>query len=94
MIEGTFPAYVYILRCADDTLYTGMTTDISRRLHEHNSLKTGAKYTRGRRPVTLVYAEGCASQQDAKKRECVLKKLKRTQKVFLINTMTSLPPIV
>ncbi len=76
---------VYILRCADDSLYTGVATDIGRRLVEHNSNnQRGAKYTRSRRPVVLVYQEPCESRAHACQREYVIKKLKREDKVFLI----------
>ena len=77
--------FVYVLRCADNSLYIGITTDIKRRLIEHNSLKTGAKYTRGRRPVTLVYSEQKDNHSIALKREFELKKLPKKQKETLIN---------
>jgi len=77
--------FVYILRCADNSLYIGITTDIKRRLIEHNSLKVGAKYTRGRRPVTLVYSEQSDSKSLASIRECALKKLSKTQKEELVH---------
>lgn len=76
---------VYILRCADDSLYTGITTDIERRLIEHNSdNKKGAKYTRVRRPVTPVYQENCDDRAHASRREYELKKLSRLKKQQLI----------
>lgn len=68
--------YVYILRCADDTLYTGMTDDVTRRLEVHNSGK-GAKYTRGRGPLELAYSEECESYSAALKREYAIKQLPR-----------------
>lgn len=74
---------VYILRCRDDTLYTGMTDDLDRRLEAHNSGK-GAKYTRGRGPVTVVYREACADKSTALKREHAIKTLTRAQKLALI----------
>ena len=77
--------FVYILRCVDNSLYIGITTDIKRRLSEHNSLKIGAKYTRGRRPVTLVYSEPSNTHSLALKRECELKKLPKTKKEALIH---------
>jgi putative endonuclease len=76
--------YVYILHCADNTLYTGITTDVERRLHQHNHTKTGAKYTRVRRPVNLVYQEQCESRSMATKREYELKQLSREEKINLI----------
>lgn len=82
---GDNPWFVYILRCADDTLYTGVTTDISRRLDQHNGLiKNGAKYTRNRQPVTLVYKEASNSRSEACKRECAIKDLSRAEKERLI----------
>jgi len=76
---------VYILRCADNSLYTGITTDIKRRIIEHNNdNKKGAKYTRVRRPVALVYVEKRDSRADASRREYQLKKLSRDKKQQLI----------
>ena len=77
--------FVYILRCADNSLYTGITTNINKRLDQHNGVdKKGAKYTHGRRPVTLVYQEPSNSRSAASKRECIIKSLKKTQKEQLI----------
>jgi putative endonuclease len=78
------PYSLYILRCADDTLYTGITVDIDQRLIEHNSSPKGAKYTRSRRPVLLVYHEVCADKSSALKRELAIKKLSRSQKEQLL----------
>ena len=75
--------YLYILRCGDGTLYTGITTDVEKRLETHRSGK-GAKYTRGRDPLELVYREDCGSHSDALKREAAIKKLSREQKETLI----------
>jgi predicted GIY-YIG superfamily endonuclease len=75
--------YLYILRCADGTLYTGITPDVERRLEAHRSGK-GAKYTRGRSPLELVYREACGSHSEALKREAAVKKLSRMQKESLI----------
>jgi putative endonuclease len=75
--------YVYILRCGDDTLYTGSTDDIARRLTAHNSGK-GAKYTRGRGPLELVYSEELPTHSDALKREIAIKRLTRKEKLMLI----------
>ena len=78
--------FVYILRCADDTLYTGVTTDLQRRLKEHNqSDKLGAKYTRTRRPVRLQYQESCSDRSAACQREAAIKKLSRRAKLKLIS---------
>lgn len=76
--------YVYIVRCIDATLYTGFTTDIHRRISEHNSSKKGAKYTRGRTPVTLVYQQKFRTRTRALVREATLKKLTRREKLKLI----------
>ena len=70
--------YTYVLRCADDTLYCGWTNALTARLAAHNSGK-GAKYTRGRGPVTLVYSEMFDTQSEAMQREAAIKKLKRPQ---------------
>ena len=75
--------YVYILRCADNTLYTGWTTDLKSRIDTHNTGK-GAKYTRGRTPVELIYFEEFEDKGDALKREAAIKKLPRHKKLILI----------
>lgn len=75
--------YVYILRCADDTLYTGITDALQRRLEQHNSGK-GAKYTRGRGPVELVHQEIYPTKGEALKREYQIKQLCRKEKLELI----------
>jgi len=78
--------YVYILRCQDDSLYTGVCTDLERRVQEHNQCnKKGARYTRARRPVKMVYQEDCENRSEACKREAAIKKLQRKQKLLLIN---------
>ncbi len=74
---------VYILRCGDGTLYTGITTDLERRLAQHNSGK-GAKYTRGRSPLELVYREDCGDHGTALRRELQIKALLREEKQALI----------
>ncbi len=75
--------YLYILRCKDDTLYTGITTDVEKRLETHRSGK-GAKYTRGRGPLELVYQEACGCHSAALKREHQVKQLSRQEKQSLI----------
>jgi len=76
---------VYILRCADDSLYTGITNEISRRVTEHNNdNKKGARYTRTRRPVNLVYQEDCNDRAHASRREYELKKMSRQEKLRLL----------
>lgn len=72
--------FVYILLCADKSLYTGVTTDLERRLHEHNHTVKGAKYTRCRRPVTLYYAEEVENRVDACKLEYKIKQLSADEK--------------
>lgn len=78
--------YVYILQCHDSSLYTGITTDLERRVQEHNQAKAGAKYTKARRPVALVYSEQSESRSSASKREAQLKKMSRIQKLELVTS--------
>ena len=73
--------YVYLLRCSDETLYCGVTTDIGRRLSEHNNTSKGAKYTRGRRPVELVGYFEEESRSCALSTEIKIKRLKREEKI-------------
>lgn len=75
--------YVYILQCKDDSLYTGYTTNIERRLQMHTDGK-GAKYTRGRGPFTLMLSESYETKEDAMKREYEIKQLTRSEKIKLI----------
>lgn len=75
--------WLYILRCGDGTLYTGTTDDVAHRLAVHQSGK-GAKYTRGRGPLTLAYQEACADKSAALRREIAVKKLTRAEKLALI----------
>ena len=77
---------MYIVKCSDDSLYTGITTDLDRRLHEHNNTKKAAKYTRGRRPVKLVYWVQYPDRSSASKAEALFKKLSRYQKLEIIKT--------
>ena len=77
--------YLYILRCSDNTLYTGITTDVEKRLETHRSGK-GAKYTRGRTPLELVYREECENHSHALKREAEIKNLTRPDKEKLIES--------
>jgi len=81
--------YVYMLRCADGTLYTGMTNNPEHRLAAHNDGR-GAKYTRGRRPVELVYCENCTDRSAALRQEAAIKHLTRAQKLALL--CNSIPP--
>lgn len=73
----------YMLSCADGTIYTGITNDLEKRLHQHNHAKSGAHYTKIRRPVTLLYAEPSKTLSRARKREAAIKKLTRAQKLDL-----------
>jgi len=75
--------HVYIILCSDNSFYTGITTDIGRRINEHNSGKA-ASYTRGRRPVKLFYQESCRSRSEALKREFQIKSLSQKEKIALI----------
>lgn len=75
--------YVYIVECADGTLYTGITTDVERRMAEHNA-GTGAKYTKTRTPVHPVYVEECEDRSSASRREYAIKRLSRRQKEELV----------
>lgn len=81
--------YVYMLSCADGTVYTGVTTDLERRVVEHNTSPKGARYTRPRRPVSLSYSEEYATRSEAATREAALKKLTRTEKLLLAGLSSS-----
>lgn len=76
--------YVYIVRCNDNSLYTGITTDIIRRVYEHNKTKKGAKYTKSRRPVSLVYSKLVENRSIAQKEEYKIKKLNKRKKEELV----------
>jgi len=78
--------YLYILRCRDGSLYTGITNDVSKRLEAHRTGK-GAKYTRGRGPLELAYQEECGSHSDALKREAQVKSLSRQKKLELVQSV-------
>ncbi len=77
--------HVYILQCNDGTLYTGICINIGQRLHQHNALKSGARYTRSRRPVKLVYSEQALSRSQATRREYEIKRMRVEQKRALIH---------
>ena len=79
--------YLYILKCADKTLYTGITTDLKRRIFEHNNSKLGAKYTLARRPVRIVYSKKFKNRSLASKEEARIKKLGRAEKLKLISVV-------
>jgi len=76
--------YVYIVRCKDNSLYTGITTDIERRLNEHNNESLWAKYTKGKRPVTLVWSTSVENRSEASKIERKIKKMRKEEKEILI----------
>ena len=77
--------YTYMVLCKDNTLYTGWTNDLQKRLVSHNA-GTGAKYTKSRRPVTMVYAEEHAEKRDAMRREAQIKRLSRREKLAMIDS--------
>jgi putative endonuclease len=77
---------MYVVKCADKSLYTGITVDLERRLHEHNNTKKGAKYTRSRRPVDLVYCITYSNRSLASKAESAFKKLTRKQKIEIVDS--------
>lgn len=79
--------HVYILKCADKTLYTGITVDLERRINEHNGSNLGARYTKARRPVRLVYSKKFRNRSLASKEENRIKKLTREEKQVLIKNM-------
>ena len=81
--------YLYILRCKDGSLYTGITTDVGKRLEAHRAGK-GAKYTRGRGPLELVYREECGTHSEALKRELQVKALSREEKMQLVHSFRNL----
>lgn len=76
--------YLYILKCSDKTLYTGITTDLARRIEEHNTSKLGAKYTKARRPVKLVYSKKFRNRSTASKAEAKIKMLSREEKLKFV----------
>jgi len=76
--------FVYILECADKTLYVGCTNNLEKRLHQHNNLKAGAHYTKIRRPVILAYSEAFSTLKTARAREAEIKRMKREEKMALL----------
>lgn len=76
--------YLYILKCADKTLYTGITIELKRRVKEHNSAELGARYTRGRRPVELIFSKKFKNRAAASKEEFRIKRLSKEQKLKMI----------
>ncbi len=80
--------FVYIVTCVDGTLYTGYTTDVARRITEHNGTTTAAKYTRGRRPVKLFHSEKLATRGHALRREAEIKKMSRVEKLNIKKSLS------
>ena len=76
--------FLYVVRCGDDTLYTGVTTDLNRRVNEHNTSKRGAKYTKTRRPVNLIWSNKYNNRSEAQSAEYSFKKLSRKEKLDII----------
>lgn len=76
---------MYVVRCSDNSLYCGITTDVKRRVNEHNTSFRGAKYTRSRRPVSLVYSRRCLSKSEAILNENAFKKMKKADKEQFVN---------
>lgn len=76
--------FVYILNCADQTLYVGCTNDLEKRFYQHNNLKSGAHYTKIRRPVSLAYSETFPNLKEARAREAEIKRMKREEKLALL----------
>lgn len=93
MTAAESPWYVYLLRCRDGTLYAGIARDPQRRLRQHNGeLAGGARYTRGRRPVALVWTEAFGDRAAAQRREAALKRLPRSAKLSLLRRAPPAPP--
>jgi len=76
--------FVYILKCADNTLYVGSTNDLEKRVHQHNNSKNGAHYTKIRRPVKLVYSEMFETYGESRAREAEIKRMSRQEKITLL----------
>ncbi len=79
--------HLYILKCRDGSFYTGITTDLKRRVGEHNTSKLGARYTASRRPVEMVYSKKFKNRSTASREEARIKKLKRVEKLELISSV-------
>ena len=84
VIGGDFLNYTYMVECSDGTLYTGWTNNLNKRLKAHNESESGAKYTKLKRPVVLVYYEGFATKEEAMRREYQIKQLTRKKKLALM----------
>jgi putative endonuclease len=79
--------YVYILKCNDETLYSGSTNNLEKRIHQHNHAKNGAHYTKIRRPVELIHSEEYPTYAEARSREAEIKRMSRTEKMKLIESV-------
>lgn len=90
MKTGDTSYFVYVLECADTSLYVGSTNDLEKRVHQHNNAKSGAHYTKIRRPVVLRYSEQMSTYAEARAREAEIKRFKRSEKLELINSMPSI----
>ncbi len=88
ILHNMIPYHVYIVECADKTLYTGITADIQKRLDAHNSKKSGAKYTKSRRPVVLRFTEACMNKSEALQLESKIKNMDKSKKMKLIEEQT------
>ncbi len=93
LVGETLNYFVYIVKCSDSTLYTGYTSNLEQRIKQHNSGSQGAKYTKTRRPVKLVFVEIYQSQREAIRREIAIKKRSREEKLNLIKLSPIKPPI-
>ena len=93
MVGETLNYFVYIVKCADNTLYTGYTSNLEQRIKQHNSGSQGARYTKTRRPVKLVFVEIYQTQREAIRREIVIKKRSREEKLNLIKLSIIKPPV-
>ena len=91
MTDQSKPWYVYIVRCRDGSLYTGISDDVQKRVEKHNSGK-GTKYTAGRKPVVLVHTERCSNRRSALRRELKIKSSTRCEKLTLIAQVASMSP--
>jgi len=89
----SFQWYLYIIQCNDGSLYTGITTDVARRFEEHNGSKLGAKFLRGKAPLTLKFSTSVGDKSRAARLEYRVKKLSRIQKEKLIDGLRDLPPL-
>jgi len=92
LMERVMGWHVYIIEASDGSLYTGVTTDVERRFNEHGSALKGARFFRGRKPVEVVYTENHPDRSSALRRESAIKKLKRDQKLELIEQNLKKPP--